>query len=198
MLTVGAGCDTGRGRTLMRAFSFFVPPLLEGAGIGGFPRMGVGRTGLVASEAGGFGSGFNNGDETGTDGVISGGRCTVGNGPLVDSGAGSDMILDGGRRIGVTGGVRDGSTIRAVSRFSADGTAPACSGRGGNAMRTVSFFGSAMTIGSALRKIAQMAHCCHQLIYCSCGNQPFRSANARPDRRCPAPAMPAGRSRGCL
>jgi hypothetical protein len=45
--------------------------------------------------------------------------------------------------MGVTG-VRDGSTMRAVSRFAMLGAEAACSGRGGSAMRTVSFFVSAM------------------------------------------------------
>src|SRR5947209_4629928 len=136
MSIAAPGCGIGRGRTLIRAGSLCGPPmLLEGAGVGALSRIGVGQTRLIPSAPGGLGSGFNKGDGIGAD-----------------SGAASDVMSAGGRRMGVTGGVRDGRTIRAVSRFSADGIAPACSGRGGTAMRTVSFFGSAMTGGTPPKK----------------------------------------------
>src|ERR1700719_1147459 len=72
--------------------------------------------------------------------------------------------------MGVTG-VRDGSTMRAVSRFTMLGAEAACSGRGGSAIRTVSFFGSAMCDQRAIKKIAQTGVCCHLLI-CITGKMP--------------------------
>jgi hypothetical protein len=111
----------------------------------------TGGTGRIAapgsafiSAPGGFGRGCKSGEETGeTGGVIGGRRGGTTGASVVDSEEGSGVIVGGSRRMGVTG-VRDGSTIRAVSRFSMPGAEAACSGRGGSAMRTVSFFGSAM------------------------------------------------------
>jgi hypothetical protein len=82
--------------------------------------------------------------------------------PVGDSEEGSGVIFGGKRLIGVTG-VREGKTIRAVSRFAMLGPEPACSGRGGSAMRTVSFFGSAMSDQRATNKIAQTGAFCHSL-----------------------------------
>jgi hypothetical protein len=70
--------------------------------------------------------------------------------------AGDVVIFGGNRRIGVTG-VRDGRTIRAVSRFATVGALAACSGRGGSAMRTVSFFGSAMSESERLQNRTKFA-----------------------------------------
>lgn len=157
MLTAGAAAGAGRGRMLIRAVSFFgprwgaAPPLLSS-------RMGAaGRNAeagsTLGSIPGGFGSGCRSGD---TDaGGVAGGRRGKMRGASVDGPGsceeGSGVILGGNRRIGVTG-VRDGSTMRAVSRFAAPGGEPACSGRGGSAMRTVSFFGSAISESQAISK----------------------------------------------
>jgi hypothetical protein len=80
-----------------------------------------------------------------------------------DSAAGSTLMGDGGfivggDRRGGMAGVREGRTILAVSRFAP----PFCgscfvSGLGGSAIRTVSFFGSAMTGHVAPRKIAEIS-----------------------------------------
>jgi hypothetical protein len=61
------------------------------------------------------------------------------------------VIFGGDRRIGVAG-ARVGRTIRAVSRFAISGAEPPFSGRGGSAILTVSFFGSAMNDQRAVRK----------------------------------------------
>src|SRR2546423_4521424 len=92
--------------------------------------------------------------------------------------AGDGVIFGGNRRIGVTG-VRVGRTIRAVSRFSMVGAEPACSGRGGSAIRTVSFFGSAMDDQRALKKIAQTSGCCHLFIW-STAVSPVRRMGVSP------------------
>ncbi len=122
-----------------------------------------GGTGPVSSPAG-FGNGCNSGDEEGEASGGTGGRCgkTLG-AAAVDSEEGSGVIFGGNRRIGMTG-IRVGKTIRAVSCFAAFGSAAACSGRMGSAMRTASFFGSAMGgRGLRLRKIAQTVARCHSL-----------------------------------
>src|SRR3954469_52085 len=149
MLIAGAAAGVGRGKTLIRAVSFFGPRCIKGAAMPFSSRTG--GTGRIAgfgsafvSIPGGLGRGCKRGEDAGeTGGVISGRGNTFGV-SVADSGAGNDVILGGNRRIGVTG-VRDGKTIRAVSRLAILGAEPACSGRGGSAMRTVSFFGSAMS-----------------------------------------------------
>jgi hypothetical protein len=95
MLIAGAGVATGRGKMLMRAVSWFGPPLVEDAA-GCSP-------GTLASMPGGFGNGS-------SKSLVAG-------------------IIFGGKR---GTGVRVGSTIRVVSRFSVLGA------------ETVSFFGSVM------------------------------------------------------
>jgi hypothetical protein len=117
------------------------------------------------STPGGLGNGCKSGEEAGETGGVTGGRRgkTFGT-PVIDSEEGSGAILGGNRRIGVTG-VREGKTIRAVSCFATLGIEPACSGRGGSAMRTVSFFGSAMSDQRAIKKIAQTGVCCHLLSF---------------------------------
>src|SRR6476659_2583973 len=141
MLT-GAGATTaGRGRTLMRAVSCFGPRLTEGAG-GSSRTGGTGRTASPPfSNPGGLGSGWSIGELLGE--IIGGrrGRTDGGSGLAPDEGNG--VIFGGGRRIGVTG-VREGRTMRAVSRFTSFAW-EALSGRGGSAIRTDSFLGSAMT-----------------------------------------------------
>jgi hypothetical protein len=79
---------------------------------------------------------------------------------VVDPEEGSGMIVGGNRRIGVTG-VRDGRTIRAASRLATLGSEAACPGCRGGAIRTVSFFGSAMSEQRAIKKIAQTGVGCH-------------------------------------
>ncbi|MEY2557939.1 MAG: hypothetical protein QOE34_1364 [Verrucomicrobiota bacterium] len=74
-------------------------------------------------------------------------------GPLAVGGG----VIVGGERRGGTTGVREGKTILAVSRLAP----PFCgscsvSGLGGSAIRTVSFFGSAMATRVAPRKFAEI------------------------------------------
>jgi hypothetical protein len=99
---------------------------------------GTGRITAPESVAipGGFGNGWNSGGEADAASGVTGGRRgkTLG-ASAPDSAEGNGVIFGGNRRIGVTG-VREGKTIRAVSCFSTLGTAAACSGRGGSAMRT--------------------------------------------------------------
>lgn len=135
---------------LMRAVSFFGPRFTAGAATS--PRTG--GTGRLAappfSTPGGLGSGCSMGELP--LGVITGGRrgsTTDGSGFALAEGNG--VIFGGVRRIGVTG-VREGRTIRAVSRFTSFAEGAVDSGRGGSAMRTVSFFGSAMSELRAQRK----------------------------------------------
>ena len=163
MLIAGAVAGVGRGKTLMRAVSFFGPRCIEGAAVTFSSRAGgTGRMAAFGWMPGGFGNGWRRGEEAGeTMGVTGGRRGKTFGGSAVDSEKGSGVILGGNRRIGVAG-VREGRTIRAVSRFATLGTEPACSGRGGSAMRTVSFFGSAMR---ATMKIAQSRGRCHFLIW---------------------------------
>jgi hypothetical protein len=165
MLIAGAALGVGRGKTLMRAVSFFGPRCIEGAAVT-FSSW-AGGTGRIAgfglafvSMPGGLGNGCKRGEEAGETGGVTGGRRgkTVGV-SVIDSEEGSGVILGGNRRIGVMG-VREGKTILAVSRFAMLGADAACSGRGGSAMRTVSFFGSAMR---AIKKIAQTGVRCHLL-----------------------------------
>jgi hypothetical protein len=130
----------------------------------------IGGTGRIAafgpefvSIPGGLGDGCKSGEEAGETGSVTGGRRgkTVGP-PVVDSEAGSGAILGGNRRIEATG-IREGKTMRAVSRFATVGGESACSGRVGSAMRTVSFFGSAMGEQRAGSKMAQTPVRCHLL-----------------------------------
>jgi hypothetical protein len=159
----------GRGKTLIRAVSFFGPRFTDGAAV--TPSSRTGGTGRIAapgsafvSVPGGFGKGCKSGEEAGEAAAVTGGRRGKMFGASgVDSEEGSGVIFGGNRRIGVTG-VREGRTIRAVSRFSMLGADAACSGRGGSAMRTVSFFGSAMSDQRAINKIAQTSVRCHLLI----------------------------------
>jgi hypothetical protein len=168
MLIAGAAVGVGRGKTLMRAVSFFGPRFTENAVPFSSRAGGTGRIvalgSALASMPGGFGNGCKSGDEADAAGVTMGGRRgkMVG-ASVVDSVEGSGVILGGNRRMGVTG-VRDGRTMRAVSRFAMLGAEVACSGRGGSAMRTVSFFGSAMSSRRAAKKIAQTGVGCHLLI----------------------------------
>jgi hypothetical protein len=137
----------GRGSKLIRTVSFFGPRFADGWAVTFSSRDG--GTNRVAgpdsvSIPGGFGNGCNSGDEAGEiGGVKVGRRGKILGASAVDSAEGGWTILGGTRRIDVTEGL-EGSTIRAVSGFAAFGSAAACSGRGGSAMRTVSFFGSAM------------------------------------------------------
>jgi hypothetical protein len=164
MLIAGLATGVGRGKTLMRAVSCFGPRFTDGAAVMLSSRAG--GTGRIAepgsvSIPGGFGNGCNSGDEAGESGGVKGGR----RGKMLGASAagsaeGSGVIVGGNRRIGATG-VREGRTIRAVSRFAILGAEATCSGRGGSAMRTVSFFGSAMGDQLANKKIAQTEVRCH-------------------------------------
>jgi hypothetical protein len=144
---------------LMRAVSFFGPRFTDG------PAEVSSRTGRTewpespsVAMPGGFGKGWSIGD---VPGVTRGCRREITDGA---SGAGpaegNGVIVGGNRRIGVTG-VREGRTIRAVSRFGSFDEEPAASSRGGSAIRTVSFFGSAMSEQCAHQKIAQRYCLCH-------------------------------------
>src|SRR5438045_3728415 len=152
MLMAGAAVGVGRGKTLMRAVSFFGPRFTEDAIALSSRTGGTGRItapgSAFASVPGGLGNGCRSGDEAGA--TTGGRRGKMVGASGVCSEEGNGVIVGGNRRIGVTG-VRDGSTMRAVSRFATLGAEAACSGRGGSAMRTVSFFGSAMTISVRLQ-----------------------------------------------
>jgi hypothetical protein len=170
MLIAGAAAGVGRGKTLMRAVSFFGPRCIEGAAATFSSRAGgTGRLAELGSAfvsiPGGLGNGCKSGEDAGETGGVNGGRRgkTFG-ASVLDSAEGSGVILGGNRRIGVTG-VREGKTIRAVSRFATLGIEAACSGRGGSAMRTVSFLGSAMSDQRAIKKIAQTGVRCHSLSF---------------------------------
>jgi hypothetical protein len=134
-----------------------------------------------------LGKGFKSGEAAGEAGGAIGGRRreTVG-GSAGESDDGVGAIFGGKRRNGATG-VRDGRTIRAVSRwppFEGDGD---WSGRGGSAIRTVSFFGSAMSGHLAASKVAQLSVRCHLLT----------SANRKFSGRVATAVTPADRNRGC-
>ena len=141
MLIAGAGVAAGFGRMLMRAVSFFGPRWIIGGSVAGTGAFST-------SPPGGFGRGWRSGD--GSDGVIVGGRRKIVGASAAGSAVGNGVIV-GGRRIGVTG-VRVGKTMRVVSALGIPGAVPAGSGRGGSAIRTVSFFGSAMNDQRALEK----------------------------------------------
>ena len=168
MLIAGAAVGVGRGKTLMRAVSFFGPRFTEDAApfssrTGGTGRIAAPGSAFV-SAPGVFGKGCKSGEEAGEAGVTTGGRRGKMVGPsALGSEDGSGVIFGGNRPMGVTG-VREGSTMRAVSHFAMLGPEAACSGRGASAMRTVSFFGSAMSDRRAVKKIAQTGVGCHLLI----------------------------------
>lgn len=154
MLIAGSAWGVGRGNTLIRAVSFLGPPFVDG----GDPfssRIGVGRSrpeeGDCCGGPGGFGNGCNKGDESFEEGEITGGRRSgKAEGSATCSLFATGAIFGGNR--GPLTGARDGRTIRAVSRLASPDAAEACSGRGGRAMRTVSFFGSAMDEQQRQRK----------------------------------------------
>jgi hypothetical protein len=101
----------------------------------------------------GFGRGWRIG-EVATFGGNTGGRCDEMTGLLVLTGDGG--VIVGGDRRGGTAGVRDGRGIRAISCLAPSFWRPGVvSGLWGSALRTVSFFGSAMTGHVAPRKIAE-------------------------------------------
>jgi hypothetical protein len=180
MLT-GAGATTaGRGRTLIRAVSCFGPRFIEGVA-GSAGTGGTGRTGSPPFPTpGGLGSGWSIGELLGE--IIGGRRGRTGGGSGLAPDEGNGVIFGGGRRIGVTG-VREGRTMRAVSRFTSFAW-EAFSGRGGSAMRTVSFFGSAMSSCVRERKSHKRAAAVTRFV---CENRKFE----------PGPITPAGRSHGC-
>src|SRR5438874_12137702 len=100
MSIAGAGAGVGRGKTLIRAVSFFGPRLTDGA----IELPAAGGTGRAASPSipGGFGNGWRRAELLG--GVVTGGR----RGKTVDvpagaSGAGIGVLGAGDRRTGVTG-----------------------------------------------------------------------------------------------
>ncbi|HEY2615125.1 MAG TPA: hypothetical protein VGI42_05410 [Chthoniobacterales bacterium] len=143
MFTVGAGL----GRMVIRAVSFFGPgwtaaPLSR---LSTFPFPG--RAGVLPGPAG-FGKGVSRGEAATSEariGGIGGLGNEVGGETLAESsGEDGGWIVGGNRRTGAAlTGVRDGRTIRAVSRFTVADSGDT-SGLGGNAMRTVSFLGSAI------------------------------------------------------
>jgi hypothetical protein len=143
----------------MRAVSFFGPRFTEGADTSSRTGGTGSRASPPFSTPGGLGSGCNIGELLG---VVTGGRRgrTVGGSGFAPE-DGKGVIFGGNRRIGATG-VREGSTIRAVSRFTSFAAGAVDSGRGGSAMRTVSFFGSAM---GEQNKFAQTCGSCHSFLF---------------------------------
>ena len=159
-LTFSAG--DGSDRIVMRAVSFFGPgwtetpgKFLDAAGASaGESKFAVvpasDKTGLAPA---GLGRGFRTG-EAATFGGNTGGRCDEMMGVPVLMGV-DGVIVGGDRRDGMAG-VRDGRRIGAVSCLASSFWKPGVvAGLWGSAMRTVSFFGSAMTDHVAPRKIAE-------------------------------------------
>src|ERR1700704_3683978 len=115
MLIAGAAAGVGRGKTLIRAVSFFGPRCIEGRAATFSSRAGgTGRTAEFGSAPGsipgGLGNGCRRGEDAGkTDGVTGGRRGKMSGASVLDSEEGSGVILGGNRRIGVTG-VREGKT----------------------------------------------------------------------------------------
>jgi hypothetical protein len=162
---MGEGCTSAAGRVISGCiFIMFT------AGFGRMATRSVSFFGLACNPTGtlapwsgseptGFGNGCESGDVAGCGGK-TGGRCDE---LTEDSAAGStlmgerDLIVGGDRRSGIAG-VLEGKTILAVSRSAPPFCGPCwVSGLGGSAMRTVSFFGSAMTGHVAPRKIAEIS-----------------------------------------
>src|SRR5476649_1997506 len=101
---------------------------------------------------GGFGQGRNSGE----GGATGGRRDEMTGASLAESGARVGGAIVGGTRRGGMTGAREGRAIRAVSRFSPPFWPPSFgAARGGRAMRTVSFFGSAMAHHCCVTKIAE-------------------------------------------
>jgi hypothetical protein len=156
-MLIAAMTGAGRGKTDARGFLFRTSdlPVAPVSLLWDRPNREPIRLG-----PGGFGN-CNSGDEAGETGGVKGGRGgkTLG-ASAAGSAEGSGVIVGGNRRIGATG-VREGRTIRAVSRFAIVAAVAACSGLGGSAMRTVSFFGSAISDQLAAKKVAQTEVPCH-------------------------------------
>ena len=94
--------------------------------------------------------------------------------------------------MGVTG-VRVGRTMRVVSRFVTAGVELACSGRGGSAIRTVSFLGSAMAIklrSENRTKIVRLS-----LVKLGRDGAPRRPRSQRDRKRTPQRGVPTYASR---
>jgi hypothetical protein len=149
IFTAGFVSGTGFGRMVMRAVSFFGPgetPKLPGFG-SGVTLAGAGGGVGAGGGAAGLGKGCKTGDAAGCVACTGGRRNDVrGVSAAVSTLTGDGGVNAVGGRLGGRTGVREGRTIRAVSRLGS----PFCgssfgSGRGGKAMRTVSFFGSAIT-----------------------------------------------------
>ena len=150
-----------RCRMVMRAVSFFGPGWTEtpakfsdaaGASAGESKFAVVPASDKTGVAPAGFGRGCRTG-EAATFGGNTGGRCDEMMGTVL---TGDGGVIVGGDRRGGMAGVRDGRGIRAVSCFAPSFWRPGVvSGLWGSAMRTVSFFGSAMTDHVAPRKIAE-------------------------------------------
>jgi hypothetical protein len=141
MLIAGAGAAAGRGKILIRAVSFFGLACAAGAELLVATLFGW----VVVSVPGGFGNGCRSGETLGeVAGEMGGRRGKIVGASVVEAAEGNGAIFGGRRRTGATGGVREGKTMRAVSRLAVSGADPGWAGRGGSAIRTVSFFGSAI------------------------------------------------------
>jgi hypothetical protein len=137
----------GSGRTVMRAVSFFGPGETNSVSVAGMPAAKGAEganAGCGADVAGDeeIGGDKNVGGETGLRGAGCeiGGRGELGGvgGGAAETGRFGSMPLAGGRA---------GRLIRTVSRLAAAASAGLGVTRGGNVIRTVSFFGS---FGSAI------------------------------------------------
>ena len=154
----GAGFD----RMVIRPVSFFGPGWTEtaakfsdaaGASAGESKFAVVPTSDETGVAPAGFDGGCRTGEAVTFDGN-TGGRCDETTG--IPALTGDGWMIDGGdRRVGMTG-VRDGRGIRAKSCFATSFWRPGViSDPWGSALRTVSFFGSAMTDHVAPRKIAE-------------------------------------------
>jgi hypothetical protein len=109
----------------------------------------------VATGPAGFGRGCKRGEEVEIDGGERGGRRNeITGGSGVEAAAEGEEVNVGGLRRTGAGGVREGRTIRVVSRFGAFCEADAWSAFGGSAIRTVSFLGSAISSAYCTVKVA--------------------------------------------
>jgi len=129
MFTAGAVVGTGFGTIRIRAVSCFGRCCGEIAdepwrelpfprSASGFTGNGIGACPEGAGAPGGFGSGCKSGEEMLAEGgAIAGRRNEITGGSGVVSPLEEGAVIFGGSRRTGAGGVRDGRTIRAVSRF---------------------------------------------------------------------------------
>jgi hypothetical protein len=192
----GAGFD----RTVIRAVSLFGPgwtgtpaKFSDAAGASAGERKffvvpASDETGVATA---GLGKGCRTGEAV-PFGENTGGQCDERTGGPALTGDG--WMTDGGDRPGEMAGVRDGRAIGAKSCFAPSFWRPGViSGLWGSSLRTVSFFGSAMTDHVAPRKIAENSF----IVTLTFRELIFSRSIARPPRRMLA-FTPVNRNLDCL